>query len=63
MFKACHQVKDDNEIYFLSLDYQQLQKIWELEEFYAALEEKPKEALLCMGAAVHKVQSKMGGLI
>ncbi|KAG5550000.1 hypothetical protein RHGRI_015086 [Rhododendron griersonianum] len=48
-------VKDDNEIYFLSLDFQQFRKIWELEEFYAVLEEKPKEALLCMGAAVHKV--------
>lgn len=56
-------MKDDNEIYFLSLDFQQFRKIWELEEFYAVLEEKPKEALLCMGAAVHKVQSKMGELI
>ena len=62
MFKACHQVKDDDDIYFLSLDFQQFRKVRELEEFYATLEETPKQALLCMSAAVHEVQSKMGGL-
>ncbi|KAH7866667.1 hypothetical protein Vadar_023432 [Vaccinium darrowii] len=49
------QVKDDDVIYFLSLDFLQFRKICELEEFYATLEEKPKEALLCMSAAVHTV--------
>ncbi|XP_058110155.1 probable DNA helicase MCM8 isoform X2 [Magnolia sinica] len=47
------QVKDDGGLWFLPVDFQQLQKICEVEEFYAALEVAPKEALLCMGAAVH----------
>uniref|UniRef100_A0A5B7BZM9 Probable DNA helicase MCM8 n=1 Tax=Davidia involucrata TaxID=16924 RepID=A0A5B7BZM9_DAVIN len=49
------QVKDDDGIFILSLDFQQFRKICELEEFYAILEEKPKVALLCMSAAIHKV--------
>ncbi|XP_028112672.1 probable DNA helicase MCM8 [Camellia sinensis] len=55
------QVKDDDDIYFLSLDFQQFRKICELEDFYAALEENPKEALSCMSAAVHKVLSTKCG--
>ncbi|CAJ1894838.1 unnamed protein product [Sphenostylis stenocarpa] len=39
----------------LSLDFQQFQQIYHVEEFYKMLEEKPKIALLCMSAAVHKV--------
>ncbi|XP_068473265.1 probable DNA helicase MCM8 isoform X2 [Phaseolus vulgaris] len=39
----------------LSLDFQQFQQIYHVEEFYKMLEEKPKIALLCMDAAVHKV--------
>ncbi|KAJ6923018.1 DNA helicase MCM8 [Populus alba x Populus x berolinensis] len=49
------QVKDKNGAYYLSIDFQQFQNIRELEEFYVTLEEKPKVALSCMGAAVHKV--------
>ncbi|KAL7251724.1 hypothetical protein ACSBR1_013559 [Camellia fascicularis] len=61
MFEVCQQVKDDDDIYFLSLDFQQFRKICELEDFYAALEENPKEALSCMSAAVHKVLSTKCG--
>ncbi|CAK9164786.1 unnamed protein product [Ilex paraguariensis] len=51
------QVKDDDGIFFLSLDFQQFRKTCELEEFYAALMEKPKDTLLCLSAAVHKALS------
>ncbi|GLT79312.1 hypothetical protein SLA2020_508050 [Shorea laevis] len=47
-------VKDDCGVLSLSVDFQQFRKICNLEEFYAKLEEKPKIALLCMSAAVHK---------
>ncbi|XP_057983976.1 probable DNA helicase MCM8 [Malania oleifera] len=49
------QVKDDDGLIHLPIDYQGFQKICDVEEFYATLEDKPKQALLCMGAAVHKV--------
>ncbi|KAA8516516.1 hypothetical protein F0562_016978 [Nyssa sinensis] len=49
------QVKDADGIFILSLDFQQFRKICELQEFYATLEEKPKVAILCMSAAIHKV--------
>ncbi|KAI4300231.1 hypothetical protein L6164_033629 [Bauhinia variegata] len=49
------QVKYDYANFVLSLDFQQFQKVCPLGEFYALLEEKPKIALLCMSAAVHKV--------
>ncbi|KAK2977599.1 hypothetical protein RJ640_007235 [Escallonia rubra] len=49
------QVKDDDGIFSLPLDFQQFRKVCDTEYFYAILEEKPKEALLCMSAAVHKV--------
>ncbi|KAL0375116.1 UNVERIFIED_CONTAM: putative DNA helicase MCM8 [Sesamum radiatum] len=49
------QVKEDDGLFILPLDFQQFRKVCEVEEFYAALEEKPKDALLCMNAAVHKV--------
>ncbi|GAB4856728.1 DNA replication licensing factor mcm8 [Ancistrocladus abbreviatus] len=51
------QVKDEDGIFSLSLDYQHFQKICDLEYFYANLQEHPKETLLCMGAALHKVMS------
>lgn len=44
-------------ISFLSLDLQQFRKVCDVEKFYGMLEEKPKDALLCMSAAVHEVQS------
>ncbi|KAK3038400.1 hypothetical protein RJ639_030566 [Escallonia herrerae] len=49
------QVKDSDGIFSLPLDFQQFRKVCDTEYFYAILEEKPKEALLCMSAAVHKV--------
>ncbi|KAL0338403.1 UNVERIFIED_CONTAM: putative DNA helicase MCM8 [Sesamum angustifolium] len=49
------QVKEDDGLFILPLDFQQFRKVCEVEEFYAALEEKPKDALLCMNAAVHEV--------
>lgn len=44
-------------MYFLAIDFQHFQKVCGVEDFYKTLEEKPKEALLCVGAAVaeHKV--------
>ncbi|XP_039132044.1 probable DNA helicase MCM8 [Dioscorea cayenensis subsp. rotundata] len=47
------QVQDDCGLFFLQVDIQQFRKVCGVEEFYAALEIAPKEALLCMGAAVH----------
>ncbi|XP_024985408.1 probable DNA helicase MCM8 [Cynara cardunculus var. scolymus] len=49
------QVKQEDTLFILPLDFQHFRKICMLEEFYDALERKPKEALLCMSAAVHKV--------
>ncbi|KAJ8637003.1 hypothetical protein MRB53_011270 [Persea americana] len=51
------QVKDDDGLLSLPVDFQQLRKICQVEEFYAALEVEPKEALSCMGAAVKMVLS------
>ncbi|XXG54976.1 hypothetical protein AAC387_Pa03g2725 [Persea americana] len=51
------QVKDDDGLLSLLVDFQQLRKICQVEEFYAALEVEPKEALSCMGAAVKMVLS------
>lgn len=39
----------------MPLDFHHFKKACDIEEFYVALEEKPKDALLCMSAAVHKV--------
>ncbi|CAN6581092.1 unnamed protein product [Malus baccata var. baccata] len=49
------QVKDDGGVAVLPIDFEQFRKICDVEEFYEALEEKPKITLLCMSAAVHKV--------
>ncbi|KAJ1443853.1 P-loop containing nucleoside triphosphate hydrolase [Sesbania bispinosa] len=49
------QVKNDYGNYVLSLDFEQFKKMCHIEEFYEMLMEKPKIALLCMSAAVHKV--------
>ncbi|POO01589.1 Mini-chromosome maintenance protein [Trema orientale] len=49
------QVKDDNGIFILSIDFQRFQKDCDVREFYELLEDKPKIALLCMSASVHKV--------
>ncbi|KAK0583797.1 hypothetical protein LWI29_003222 [Acer saccharum] len=49
------QVKDDNGVFILPLDFQNFRKICDVEVFYATLEDKPRIALSCMSAAVHKV--------
>lgn len=51
------QVEDDGIVFFLPIDFQQLRKLFmgAVTKFVPALEENPKEALLCMGAAVHLV--------
>ncbi|KAL7136597.1 hypothetical protein ABFS83_10G040500 [Erythranthe nasuta] len=49
------QVKEDDGLFFLPVDFQQFRKVCQLEDFYVALEEKPRDALMCMSAAVHKV--------
>ncbi|XP_031397201.1 probable DNA helicase MCM8, partial [Punica granatum] len=51
------QVKDDDGFSILPLDLLQFRKLCSIELFYELLEEqkRPKEALLCMSAAVHKV--------
>ncbi|KAK8941695.1 hypothetical protein KSP40_PGU011360 [Platanthera guangdongensis] len=38
---------------FIPIDFKQLQTVCWVDEFYVALKEAPKEALLCMGAAAH----------
>ncbi|PKI62195.1 hypothetical protein CRG98_017568, partial [Punica granatum] len=50
------QVKDDDGFSILPLDLLQFRKLCSIELFYELLEEqkRPKEALLCMSAAVHK---------
>lgn len=49
------QVKHEDNTFFLQLNFQEFRKICDLECFYVKLEEYPKEALLCMGASIHKV--------
>ncbi|KAL4591966.1 hypothetical protein LXL04_004943 [Taraxacum kok-saghyz] len=49
------QVKKEDILFILPLDFQHFRKVCMLEEFYDAFERNPKEALLCMSAAVHKV--------
>ncbi|MCD9641047.1 DNA replication licensing factor mcm8 [Datura stramonium] len=55
------QVKEVDGTFLLPLDFQQFRKLCELQGFYAILESKSKDALLCMSAALHKVfYSKLG---
>ncbi|XP_050227561.1 probable DNA helicase MCM8 [Mercurialis annua] len=49
------QVKEDSGAFFLPIDFQQFRKICDVDEFYAILEDKPKVALSCLAAALHKV--------
>lgn len=49
------QVQDDCGVLSLPIDMQQFRKICGVDEFYVILNEEPKEAILCMGAAVHMV--------
>jgi DNA helicase MCM8 len=56
-------VKNEFGNYVLSLDFQQLKSMCHVEEFYEMLMEKPKIALSCMSAAVHKVCLKVSSVI
>lgn len=56
--KLASQVKDNDGNLFLSLDLQQFRKICNLHIFYATLQEKPKDALLCLSAAVQMILSE-----
>ncbi|KAL6142008.1 hypothetical protein ACLB2K_060292 [Fragaria x ananassa] len=49
------QVKDEDGVVVLWLDFEKFRKECGVEEFCEALEEKPKVTLLCMSIAVHKV--------
>lgn len=49
------QVKEDDGVFVLSIDFQQFRNLCDVEEFYSMLEDKPKIALLCMSVAIHKV--------
>lgn len=49
------EVKDVDGYFYLLLDFQNFQNFCDVGEFFATLEDKPKQSLLCMGAAVHKV--------
>ncbi|EPS64799.1 hypothetical protein M569_09981, partial [Genlisea aurea] len=49
------QVKEKDGFHVFQLDLEKFRKLCDFEEFYAALEENPKDALLCMSAALHKV--------
>ncbi|XP_062002910.1 probable DNA helicase MCM8 [Rosa rugosa] len=49
------QIKDEDGVVAVWVDFEKFRKECEVEEFYEALEEKPKVTLLCMSIAVHKV--------
>ncbi|KAK7285096.1 hypothetical protein RJT34_19855 [Clitoria ternatea] len=53
------QAKNDYGNYVLSLDFQHFKQICDVAEFYEMLMEKPRIALSCMSAAVHKVLLSM----
>ncbi|XP_009598733.2 probable DNA helicase MCM8 isoform X3 [Nicotiana tomentosiformis] len=48
------QVKEVDGTFSLPLDFLQFRKLSELQEFCVILESKPKDALLCMSASLHK---------
>ncbi|GJU11157.1 probable DNA helicase MCM8 [Tanacetum coccineum] len=50
-----NRVKKEDILHILPLDFHHFKKECVIQEFYDAFERKPKEALLCMSAAVHKV--------
>ncbi|KAK4798089.1 hypothetical protein SAY86_030415 [Trapa natans] len=52
------QVTDENGFCVLPLDFQQFRKICNVELFYELLEKRPKEALSCLSAAVHKAKQE-----
>ncbi|PKA63301.1 DNA replication licensing factor MCM3 like 1 [Apostasia shenzhenica] len=46
-------VQDNGGLFYLPVDFLQLRKVCGIERFYVYMREAPKDALLCMGAAVH----------
>ncbi|XP_050379375.1 probable DNA helicase MCM8 [Argentina anserina] len=55
------QVKDEDGVVALWVDFERFRKECDVLEFYEGLEEKPKVALLCMSVAVHKLLLKQWG--
>ncbi|GAB2226931.1 hypothetical protein Drorol1_Dr00008730 [Drosera rotundifolia] len=51
------QVQEEDGLYSLPLDFEHFRNICDLKDLYENMEEHPKEALLCLGAAIHKVKS------
>ncbi|KAL5546223.1 hypothetical protein UlMin_005910 [Ulmus minor] len=49
------QGKIEDDVYILSINFQQFRKDCEIQEFYSLLEDKPKIVLLSLSAAVHKL--------
>ncbi|KAJ3669148.1 hypothetical protein LUZ60_011098 [Juncus effusus] len=47
------QIEDENGTFSLPIDFEMFKKICGIQELHRALQESPKEALLCMGAASH----------
>lgn len=48
-------MQHDDGLFILPIDGQKLQEICPVDKFYEILDKTPKEALLCMGAAVQMV--------
>uniref|UniRef100_R7W0F1 MCM C-terminal AAA(+) ATPase domain-containing protein n=1 Tax=Aegilops tauschii TaxID=37682 RepID=R7W0F1_AEGTA len=60
--KLLPRVEDDGVVFFLPIDFQQLKNLCGGTNLLDALRENPKEALLCMGVAVHLVKCSGNGL-
>ncbi|KAI5019106.1 hypothetical protein ZWY2020_043994 [Hordeum vulgare] len=61
--KLLPRVEDDGVVFFLPIDFQQLKNLCGGTKLLDALRENPKEALLCMGAAVHLAKCPGMGLL
>ncbi|XP_078180003.1 minichromosome maintenance 8 isoform X2 [Carex rostrata] len=46
-------IEDENGAFSLPIDFERFKKICEVQDLYSSLQESPKEALLCLGAAAH----------
>ncbi|XP_044337960.1 probable DNA helicase MCM8 isoform X4 [Triticum aestivum] len=60
--KLLPRVEDDGVVFFLPIDFQQLKNLCGGTNLLDALRENPKEALLCMGVAVHLAKCLGNGL-
>uniref|UniRef100_A0ACD5U2I4 Uncharacterized protein n=1 Tax=Avena sativa TaxID=4498 RepID=A0ACD5U2I4_AVESA len=60
--KFLPRVEDDGVIFFLPIDFQQLKSLCDGTNLLDALKKNPKEALICMGAAVHLYEFSGGNV-